>query len=831
MKASLSIIKQYINFELPPITELVEKINSQLGGVEEVIDMAAKYKDVTVVKVVECSKHPNADKLNICKVDAGSGDLVQVVCGAPNVKAGMWAAWLPPSSAVPSTFAEDEPFVLGTRELRGVMSNGMLASMKELDLGDDHDGILEIDATQPTASGDEVREGSSFARLYGLDDYVIDIENKMFTHRPDLFGQIGIAREIAGIFGKQFEDENWYWQRRAFENATGLKLQPFNDVPEKVSRIMFVAIKDVTIAPSPLWMKCALASMGSKSISNIVDSTNYLMLVTAQPTHAYDYDKVRGGIIGARLARENEKITLLNGKEYTLSQDDIVIADGEGAIGLAGIMGGGNSEVSSDTKNIILEVGTFDMYTVRKSSMRHGVFTDALTRFNKGQSPLMNDRIMQRLMEDVFSACPESTQASPVFDGIAPSIETPMRNQSMSGTMLVEPDFVNSRLGLSISSKDMEQILRNVRFACYVDPEGNGTEISFTAPPWRTDIEQPEDIVEEVGRLYGFEKLPRVLPARSMKPTLRNERRLLKQKIRLALQRMGANEVLTYSFVHEKLLMQSHQDIGKAYKLGNALSPDLQYYRINLLPSLLQHIHPNIKAGHDEFMLYEIGKGHDKNIDATSSDGVPQEQSYIEGVYASKKVQDGASYYKVRRIVDELFEEFDIPVTYTPLTDFDTNDRAALFAPGRSAVITNSDGQKLGFIGEIKQDIAKSFKLPSYVSAFSIDFDTLFLNTRKMPTSYAPLSKYPATSQDVSLVVEGAAHASEIRVMLDDALPEHPTINIQSELIDVYQAEGSSQKTLTYRLRFQDNERTLTAAVVNEMVDAAAKIVISKLEK
>lgn len=330
MKASLSIIKQYINFELPPITELVEKINSQLGGVEEVIDMAAKYKDVTVVKVVECSKHPNADKLNICKVDAGSGDLVQVVCGAPNVKAGMWAAWLPPSSTVPSTFAEDEPFVLGTRELRGVMSNGMLASMKELDLGDDHDGILEIDATQPTASGDEVREGSSFARLYGLDDYVIDIENKMFTHRPDLFGQIGIAREIAGIFGKQFEDENWYWQRRAFENATGLKLQPFNDVPEKVSRIMFVAIKDVTIAPSPLWMKCALASMGSKSISNIVDSTNYLMLVTAQPTHAYDYDKVRGGIIGARLARENEKITLLNGKEYTLSQDDIVIADGEG---------------------------------------------------------------------------------------------------------------------------------------------------------------------------------------------------------------------------------------------------------------------------------------------------------------------------------------------------------------------------------------------------------------------------------------------------------------------------------------------------------------------
>jgi phenylalanyl-tRNA synthetase beta chain len=220
MKVSLNTIRQYIDFELPPVDELVARINEQLGGVEEVVDLDTKYKDATIVKVVECEKHPNADRLSVCKIDAGTGELIQVVCGAPNVRADMWAVWLPPESIVPATYGTPEPFKLGARELRGVMSNGMLAAADELAIGSDHEGILEIDPDEWKPSSEEIKPGASFAKVYGLDDTIIDIENKMFTHRPDLFGQTGVAREIAGILGHKFTGPEWYIDTPVFEAAT-----------------------------------------------------------------------------------------------------------------------------------------------------------------------------------------------------------------------------------------------------------------------------------------------------------------------------------------------------------------------------------------------------------------------------------------------------------------------------------------------------------------------------------------------------------------------------------------------------------------------------------
>ena len=304
MKVSLNTVKKYAGLELPTVEELVARINAQLGGVEEVIDLSAKYKDAKIVKVVECEKHANADKLSVCKIDAGTGELIQVVCGAPNVHADMWAIWLPPNSTVPSSFDDNEPFVLGARELRGVMSSGMLASAKELAIGDDHSGIIEITDTD-VPEGKALREGASFAEVFGLDDTIIDIENKMFTHRPDLFGQLGVAREIAAIVQdpptsdvSDLGDENdtryvnpdWYWQVAEFTGAKGLALDVFNDTPESVPRFMAVAMNNVTVGPSPLWLQCELVRWGSKSINNVVDMTNYIMLLTSQPTHAYDYD-------------------------------------------------------------------------------------------------------------------------------------------------------------------------------------------------------------------------------------------------------------------------------------------------------------------------------------------------------------------------------------------------------------------------------------------------------------------------------------------------------------------------------------------------------------
>lgn len=531
MKVSLNTIKQYIDFELPPVDELVKRVNEQLGKVEQIIDLAAKYKDVVIVEVIECDKHPNADKLSVCMVDDGGAvadverderGLVRVVCGAPNVRAGIFAAWLPPRATVPATYDDPEPFVLSARELRGVVSNGMLAAADELAIGTDHDGILEIKPDEWKPGDEKIVPGVSFAKVYGLDDTVIDIENKMFTHRPDLFGQLGVARELSAILkglpthddeDTRFENPSWYWDMPEFASVSELPLTVYNDTPANVPRVMFAVMNNVKITLSPLWLQCALVAMGSKPINNIVDVTNYVMLLTAQPTHAYDYDKLRGGKIGARMARSGETITLLNGKTYELTADDIVITDGEGPVGLGGIMGGKDSEVSAETTRIVLEVATFDMYTVRKSSMRHGVFTDALTRFNKGQSPLQNNHIMHLLMMSVADVS-EAAQASDVFDlpdGVW------VGKDSMSGEITLSTQFINERLGTKLLAWQICGLLRRVNFAAYASEDVPG-ELHVTAPFWRTDIVDPEDIVEEVGRLYGFDTLPRILPQRSIKP-------------------------------------------------------------------------------------------------------------------------------------------------------------------------------------------------------------------------------------------------------------------------------------------------------------------------
>ena len=535
MKVSLNIIKQLINFELPPVDELVARVNQQLGGVDEVIDLNAKYGGARIVRVVECAKHPNADRLSVTKIDDGravadvprdENGLVQVVCGAPNVHADMWAIWLPPKSTVPASFDDSEPFVLDARPLRGVLSQGMLAAADELDIGTDHEGIVEIHE-RDVPVGVELTAGARFAEMFGLDDYVLDIENKMFTHRPDCFGQLGVAREIAGIFHQQFTSPDWYKSVQQFTSAEGLDLTVTNDAPELVPRFMAVAIRDVTVQPSPLWLQCQLVAMGGKPINNIVDATNYMMFMTAQPTHAYDYDKLRGHKLGARLARDGEKVSLLNGKQYELTNDDIVIADGEGVVGLAGIMGGTDTEVSDGTKNIVLECANFDMYALRRTAMRHGIFTDALTRFNKGQSPLQNAAVLKQLMSMVGGV-----QASEVFDlkQFSDELDDYFDGKYTPANIDIDSKFINERLGLDLSDDDICNLLNNVEIKSH-GPEEELDYICIQSLFWRTDLELPEDIVEEVGRLYGFDKLPRQLPMRSIKPATRNPRRWLKQAI------------------------------------------------------------------------------------------------------------------------------------------------------------------------------------------------------------------------------------------------------------------------------------------------------------
>ena len=829
MRVSLNTIKQYVDFELPPVDELVARINAQLGGVEEVIDLSEKYKDVVIVKVVECEKHPNADRLNVTKIDDGGtvenvprddSGLVQVVCGAPNVHAGMFAAWLPPRSTVPASFDDKEPFVLEPKELRGVVSQGMLAAGDELAINADHNGIIEIDPSEWKPSDVEIKAGASFAEAYGLNDTIIDIENKMFTHRPDLFGQLGVAREIAGIFGHAFTSPAWYLDAPQFGEGEGLKLEVFNDTPEKVPRFMAVALKNVTIKPSPLWLQIELVRLGSKSINNIVDVTNYVMLLTAQPVHAYDYDKLRGARLGARMAKPGEKVVLLNGKTYELTADDIVIADGEGAVGLAGIMGGGNSEVSPETTNIVLEVATFDMYAVRKTSMRNGIFTDALTRFNKGQSPLQNDHVLNLLMmsvKDVSSA----EQSTKVFDEktFEDQHDATLGDRWMPET--IPTQFINDRLGVKLSEQHMLELLQNVEFSGYVLTDQN--EICVTAPFWRTDIEQAEDIVEEVGRLYGFDKLMRELPMRSIRPAVRNKSRAIKKKLREILQSAGANEVLTYSFVHENTMKKALQDTTQAFQLSNALSPDLQFYRLSVLPSLLDKVHANIKAGYDEFVLYEIGKAHNKKYHANDDEGLPLEMEMLDAIYTSKRPNQGAAYYQLRRLLDYIASDLHISLRYKQITEPINFPLTAPFDQARSALVETNDGTFIGMIGELQQQVVKNFKLPPYSAAMSLDIEGLRSAAEAATQSYRPMSKYPSVHQDVSLKVPSDVSYDALHAVLKESLS---AVSMYTTLapVAIYQPEDDrATKTVTFRVQVTSFERTLREEEVTKLVAELAE--------
>lgn len=834
MKVSLNHIHHYLDFELPPIEQLAETINAQLGGIEEIIDLNDTYKDAVIVRVVECEKHPNADKLSVCKIDAGGSDseLIQVVCGAPNVRAGMFAIWLPPGSSVPATYGDKQPFVLDVRAIRGVESHGMLAAADELGIGSDHSGIIELtdDDLSPSQPVKHLKPGLHFADTFGLNDTIIDIENKMFTHRPDCFGQLGVAREIAGILGKQFKSPEWYLKTKSEkaeeQKSEALSLRVENNAKDLVPRYMAVVIRDVTIKPSPMWVQCGLVRLGVKPINNVVDATNAIMLTTAQPTHAYDYDKLRREkneesrnntekLLGVRHAKKGEVIKLLNGKIYQLDESDIVIVDGQGPIGLGGVMGGGNSEVSKTTTNIVLEVATFDMYATRRSSMRHGIFTEAVSRFNKGQSPLQTPIVLQALIDSVI-ATSGGVQASKVFD-----VHSTLHDRQV---IAVDAKDVSSRLGKAFTGSAIASILKNVEFELADKPKKPGEKLEIAVPFWRMDVEILEDVVEEVGRLYGFNKLPRILPRRSAKPTPQNDELRTKTLVRDSLRRAGCNEVLTYSFVHERTLGRALQNPAQAFRINNALSPDLQYYRISVLPSLLEAVHPNIKSGQDEFVLYEIGKGHNKKYHLNDDDGLPSEMKFIDAVYASKRPKKGAAFYHMRAVVDNLARDLGMQIVYKKIMNPLDYPLTAPFDLSRSAIVQTEGGVFMGMIGELKDEVIHNFKLPQYCAAMTLDLAAVMKVSMNKISRYHPLSKYPRIVQDISLKVPRTVMYEAVYSVSHDTIAGS-VVNSDWKLspISIYRPDdAATHKTITLRLDIASYDKTLTEKVVSQLLETVA---------
>lgn len=799
------------------VEKLVEKIGAQLGAVEEVIDRSDRFDGVLIAKVVSCADHPNADRLHVCKIDDGgkTTDIerddnghVQVVCGAPNVREGLMVAWLPPGCTVPDSRGK-EPFVLEARELRGVVSHGMLASPMELTIGDSHDGILEVDV--------DVAPGTPFAEAYRTDgEMIIDIENKMFTHRPDCFGAMGVIREIAGIQQKSFKSPDWYVPNPDFPQpeADELKLEIHNELPELVPRFVAVAMSGIKIQPSPVWLQLYLSELGLRPINNVVDYTNFWMLETGQPLHAYDYDKVKalssgdGATIVVRNPRDSERLTLLNGKTIDPRQEAIMIATDQQAIGLGGVMGGGETEVDETTKNIILECASFDMYSIRRTSMAHGLFTDAVTRFNKGQSPLQNLAVLAKIVESLGHDAGGKV-AGPLID----------LNQ-LEGRAWVHPpvpvtaDFINARLGLTLSLDEMKQLLENVEFSV----ELTNDKLTVTAPFWRTDIETREDVVEEIGRLYGFDKLPLELPQRSIQPAAKNQLLELKQHIRQTLATAGANEVLTYSFVHGNLLDKVGQDKDHAFKLGNALSPDLQYYRLSLIPSLLDKVHANLKAGYDEFTLFELGKTH--IADQLDDNGLPREDELTALVVAAanKLNKPGTAYYAAKRYLTQLVPA---ELTFNPVPEqMQSFDITKPFAMNRTAFVYAGE-TFLGIIGEFRTAVSKNLKLPSYCAGFELD--TAAVQQVLDSPVYLPLSKFPTVRQDLTLKVASDKPFAQVETLVSKELAGNALADskVMLQPLGIYQASAdASHKNISFRISVTGQNRTLTDQEVAKTVSA-----------
>lgn len=834
MKISVNWLREFTNIKLP-VDELVAKIGAQLGEVEEVIDYGKRFEGVVVVKVVDCQPHPNADKLSICKVDDSgvvkkvkrdSKGYVQVVTGAPNIRKGVTVAWLPPGSVVPSTY-DSEQFKLEMRPLRGEDSYGMLASAKELGIGDDHEGILILDKPG--------KPGSSFAELYELDDYIIDIENKMFTHRPDCFGILGVAREIAGIQGVQFRSPEWYLKSLPLKAGKGQRTIPLkvkNSISKLVPRFVAVALSDIKVTKSPIIMQSYLSRLGIKSINNVVDITNFVMVLTAQPLHAYDADKLPKPSLETRLSHKGDKLAMLNGKTAEFDNETMLITSGDQPVGVAGAIGGRDTEVDFTTKNIILECATFDMYAVRKTSMKYGLFTDAVTRFNKGQSPMQNDVALTYAV-GMMQKLANAELASEVID-TAPSL-----SRGFWKGIHVSQDFINQRLGLDLTTLQIARLLKNVEMGV----TANAKSLIVSPPFWRTDLEIPEDIVEEVGRLYGYDHLPLELPKRDLTPAPKNTLLSLNSRVRDSLSRAGANEVLTYSFVHGNLLKNVGQDADQAFQLSNALSPDLQYYRLSLTPSLLDKVHMNIKAGYDEFALFELNKVHNK-ADADKHEKVPLEHYRIATVYAAKKSGKDAAYYQARALLQQLADELGTKITYTPYSNKDYSSNIpnlqtwlSPFATGRSALVwtqlpdaPNGQPTFLGIVGEYKPSVAKALKLPARAAGFELDAGVLQLSAQE--NRYEPLSKYPSTHQDISFKLPATTNYADVETVVQSVLykaSEEHGYRTELEPLDIYQKE-KAEKHMSFRITLTNNDRTLVTEEVNKLLDDVAAAAKTKLK-
>ncbi|PID46263.1 MAG: phenylalanine--tRNA ligase subunit beta [Proteobacteria bacterium] len=784
MKVSEMWLREWVN----PDVDAAE-IGSQLtmAGVEldSIEPVANDFTNVVVGKILSAEKHPGADKLQVCSVDCGETEPLQIVCGAPNARAGLKA----PLAKIGAVLGakDGSSFKIKKSKLRGELSFGMLCSASELGLADSADGLLELAEEAPV--GADIRE------YMMLDDVILELDAT--PNRADCLSIAGIAREVGVLTQSPVIEPTIQVVEQASDEKFAVEIQATEDCQRYAGRI----IRNVNVnAETPLWMVERLRRAGIRSLGPVVDVTNYVLIELGQPMHGFDLDKLSGGIV-VRMATEGESLTLLDDREIALREDTLVIADQEKALALAGVMGGLDSSVTDQTQNIFLESAYFVPEKIMGKARSYGLHTDSSHRFERGVSPDLQERALQRATQLIVEIC--GGEVAAVTDVVSnpellsrPSIE------------LKAGDIVR-HLGVSVDAERVTDILQ--RLGCHVTQAGDNWTV--TPPVFRFDISREVDLIEEIARIYGYDRIPSRLRPMTPRIARKLETEVSEDLLRQLLVDRGYREAVTYSFVSpeiERMLNPAHEQI----RLANPISEELAVMRSTLWSGLLPALVKNLNRQQTRVRLFEVG------LNFVHSDSGITQRKQLAGVITGarrsehwdSKAQD-VDFFDIKGDVEALLAQATAskfhfaPVAHPALH------------PGQSAQILDQDNV-VGWVGALHPRLEKSLDLSQSVFMFEVD---LGLISNKSLSSYEKLSRFPSIRRDLALIVDQSVTAAAIYSALEsagiDALKSYT-------VFDVYQGPGvdAGQKSLALGLIFQDFSRTLEDADINSHVDALVQL-------
>ncbi|MBI5072109.1 phenylalanine--tRNA ligase subunit beta [Candidatus Falkowbacteria bacterium] len=790
MKLSLNWLKDFVSIPKNVTPEaLASKLmlaTTEIEGMEkrgEVLDKLV----VGFVKTRE--KHPNADRLSVTKVDIGGGKILNIVCGAPNVAAGQKVVVALPGVTLPNGLT------LERREVRGIVSEGMICSEDEIGLGPSHSGILVLN---PAA-----KIGAKVSTILPTKDVIYEIDNKSLSHRSDLWGHYGMAREVAAILGQKFKVYKVGKVSKIKKGGPNLEIKVQNK--KLCPRYIGAVVENIKIGPSPAWLAARLESVGVRSINNIVDITNYVMLEFGQPLHAFDFEKVeaeeRGKKRGktreiiVREAKNGESIVTIDGVQRKLDSTMLVIADALKPVAIAGVMGGATSEIDDKTTSIILESANFDFISVRKTSMRLGLRTEASIRFEKGLDPNFAEFGMSRALELIAKIIPEAKVNGKIID-----VKNFKLNQ---GPIKLSFDYLNKKIGEIIPSAKVLSILKDLGF----EAKKAGGVLSVKIPTWRAtkDIGIADDLVEEIVRIYGYENISSRMPEANMAAPEENLPRKVERVIKNILARgLRMTEVYNHSFAEEKVLRKFGFNPAEHIKLKNSINKNLTHLRQSLIPGLVVNMAEN-QYFSEKVRIFEMGKIFFRRPGELKKDGqgkerLPQQDESLAGMILKKGNE--TPFYEAKEVVAAILDAMHIKYGF----EIWQKDTPLWANPARTARIV-AGGKTLGIVTELAPAVQQSFGVRHRVGVFGINLLNL-VELYSENIIYRPIPKYPAIELDLALIVLRKTIWDDVAKNIFET--EKGLVK-EVKLFDVYEGRGMEpgKKSLAFRIVYRSDERTL----------------------